>query len=118
MSIDQNYNETVDVERLGYAGGSGSGQISGPGADFKEFSVYIIGLRCLIQAFDEKIAQDITYGFGKEHLMFCAVRDIQEGDRVIRTEKGKDVEYRVTAVKKLEQGQNPHLEIKIRVFKS
>jgi hypothetical protein len=116
MSIEQNFSETVDVERLGYNNGSGSG--GSVANDFKEFSIFIIGLKCLIQDYDEKIGQDITYGFGKDKLLFCALKDIQEGDRVIRTQNGKDIDYRVTAVKKFHQGLNPHMEIKIRVFKS
>jgi hypothetical protein len=116
MSINSLYNEVCDVERLGYNNGSGSG--GSVDNDFKEFSIFIIGLKCLIQDYDEKIGQDITYGFGKDKLLFCALKDIQEGDRVIRTEGGKDIDYRVTAVKKFFQGMNPHMEIKIRVFKS
>jgi hypothetical protein len=109
MNIDKNYNEYVDVERLGYESGSG---------DMKEFSPFIINLYCLIQNFDEKIGQDITYGFGKDQLLFCGLNNIKEGDRVIRNEGGSDVDYRVTAVKRFYQGQNAHMEVKIRVFES
>jgi len=116
MSIENQFTEIVDVERLGYNNGSGSG--GSIANDFKEFSIFIIGLRCLIQDYDEKIGQDITYGFGKDKLLFCKLKDIQEGDRIIRNEGGKDRDYRVTAVKKFHQGLNPHLEVKIRIFKS
>lgn len=109
MSIVDLYNETVNVQRLTPVS---------TGSAKKQFTAHITGLICHIQALDDEVSKDITNGFGKEWKLFCGIQDIIEGDRVIRT-PSTPVEYRVTGVKSYPNyGENSHMEIRIRVFKS
>ncbi len=104
--IEKYFTETVSVERL-----------STVSENKKSFSVHIASLSCMIQPLDDQITKDISTGFGKEWKLFCAVADIQEGDRI--TWEGD--EYRVAATRiysKYGTKENRHLEARIRLFKS
>lgn len=115
--ISDLYNEIVNVERLTTVTTEVDGQ---PVATKKkDFTAHLSDVDCHIQAYDEDITKDITNGFGKDLRLFCAVADIIEGDRVIRDPSGTPVEYRVVGVKKYDNyGDNDHLEVRIRAFKS
>lgn len=106
--ISDLYNEYVNIERLATVTGNK-----------KNFASHLSGVHCHIQAYDEDITKDITNGFGKDVRLFCAVADIVEGDRVIRDPGGTPVEYRVVGVKAYDNyGDNDHMEVRIRAFKS
>jgi len=80
----------------------------------KNYTTHIASLACHVQPLDDTITQDIPGGFGKNFLMFSAIADIDEGDRVIID----SVEYRVMGTEALSVGNNPHQETIIRVFQS
>jgi hypothetical protein len=102
--ISDLYNEYVNVERLATVS-----------ANKKTFSAHLADVHCHVQAYDEDITKDITNGFGKDLRLFCDVADIVEGDRVLRD----TVEYLVVGIKRYENyGDNDHLEVRIRAFKS
>jgi hypothetical protein len=110
--ISDYFDEYVSVERMGFvAEGSEITQK-------KEFLPYISNLCCNIQPIDASISKDITDGFGKDLVLFCANNDIIEGDRIVR--EGGDA-YRVVAVenfKGLPGVRVKHAEIIIRAFES
>jgi len=103
--IESNYNQNVSVQRLTTVTGNK-----------KDYQDHIERVVCHIQALESKITQDIEGGFGKDKLMFCAVQDIEEGDRVIH---GSDT-YRVVGVEKYNNflKRSNHMEVIIRIFKS
>lgn len=105
--IDHNFNETVAVKRLG----DGEGVV-------REFSTHLEAVACAIQPLDSEISTDIEGGFGKEWLMFCETVDIQEGDRIVRTEGETEKEYRVTGIERFDFLRNNHMEVRIRIFES
>jgi hypothetical protein len=109
--IAEKYNEYIDIERLTLVAGTAK----------KEFTLLAAAVKCNIQAYDEEISQDINTGFGKNLLLFCDITDIAEGDRIIRNPEDEldREEYRVVGVKSFAfMGQNSHMEVKIRAFKS
>ena len=111
--ISDHYNENVSVERLTVVMAMINGHSTA--TNKKTFTAHIATLPCSIQAFDEDITKDITNGFGKDLRLFCAIADIEEGDRIIR---GSD-EYRISAIKSFPNyGDNSHMELRIRAFKS
>lgn len=103
--IENNYNQTIDVQRLATVSGNK-----------KAYSAHLSDVDCHIQPLDPSISQDIEGGFGKDKLMFCAVADIQEGDRVIH---GSDT-YKVVGIEKFDQfkKRSHHMEVILRIFKS
>jgi len=80
----------------------------------RDYTTHIASLACHVQPLDDTITQDIPGGFGKNFLMFSAVADIIETDRVIID----SVEYRVIGTEALSVGDKPHQETIIRIFKS
>lgn len=103
-AIEINYTKIVDIQRFD-DNESGDGEAYGP---------HLSAVPCHIQPLDESYNEDLTGSFGKDSLMFCAVQDIVEGDRVI---DGSD-EYRVYGVKSYNfLGKNRHMELRIRKFK-
>jgi len=103
--IENNYNQTVDVQRLTTVSGNK-----------KDYQDNLTNVACHIQPLDPSITQDIEGGFGKDKLMFCDVQDIEEGDRVIH---GSDT-YRVVGVEKYDNflKRSNHMEVVLRIFKS
>jgi len=110
--ISDYFNEYVRVDRMGFiAEGSEITQKKG-------FVPFILNLCCNIQPIDASISKDITDGFGKDLVLFCANNDIVEGDRIVR-EDGEV--YRVVAVENfigLPGVNMKHAEIIIRAFES
>jgi hypothetical protein len=102
--IETNYTQTVNVQRLTKTTGNK-----------KTYSSYLTGISCHMQPMDSNITQDIEGGFGKDKLMFCAIADIREGDRIIH---GSDV-YRIVGLEKFDDffGKTRHMEIILRIFK-
>jgi hypothetical protein len=107
-SIELQFNETVEVQRLADVVGTNK----------KNFSTIIESLSCHIQPLDPSFSQDIPGGFGKEFLMFCETADVREGDRVYRTLNEETLEYRVTGVEKYDFVGHNHMEVTIRIFES
>lgn len=98
--IEDQYNKMVDVQRV--VDDSGNTEV---------YDDHITDLPCHIQPLDETFVQDIEGNFGKDWMMFCAVNDILEGDKII---DGAD-EYRVTGVESFEfLGSPRHMELRIR----
>jgi hypothetical protein len=108
--IESLYDETVDVKRLTQVDDGSK----------KDFQAFLDDVACHIQPLEDNITQDITTGFGKDLLMFCAVADIREGDRVERTISSVVYEYRVVAVENYNNffRRPSHMELRIRAFKS
>src|ERR1043165_1367026 len=107
--LESFYTKTARVDRLTTV----LDEESSPTAKI-DYTTHIESLACHIQPLDDTITQDIPGGFGKNFLMFSAIADIDEGDRVIID----SVEYRVMGTEALSLGNNPHQETIIRVFQS
>jgi hypothetical protein len=104
------FNEVVQVERVGFV--SENSEIT----KRQEFLPYLENLCCNIQPLDSSLNSDFKDGFGKNLIMFCAVSDIVEGDRVTR-ENG--TQYKIVAVETFEGipgGRLKHSEITLRAF--
>lgn len=103
-SIEINYNKSVDIERLD----------EDESGDGEQYGTHLTAVACHIQPLDESYTEDLSGSFGKDFLMYTAVADIKEGDRVI---DGSD-EYRIYGVKSWNfLGQNRHMELRIRKFR-
>lgn len=101
IDIEKNYDKSVTVQRLD----------DEESTQYEEYVNYLTGVACHIQPLDDSYTQDIEGNFGKEWLMFCGVRDILEGDRVV----DGSIQYRVTAVESFRfLGQDRHMEIRLR----
>ena len=110
MPLKDLYNEKVNVARL-----TAILDNQGHATAKKEYTAHIANLGCHVQAYDEDITQDNSNSFGKDWKMFCPLADIIEGDRITR---GSD-EYRIVAIKTFNNyGDNSHMELRIRIFKS
>lgn len=100
--IESQYNKSVTVQRLADEEESGYTEA---------YEDYITNVACHIQPLDDSYGQDIEGNFGKDWLMFCAVADIAEGDRII---DGSE-EYRVVSVESYRfLGEPRHMELRIR----
>lgn len=104
MSIEKHYDKTASVKRLDYV----------PGSTVKQtYATLHASVPCHLQPLVDETSQNITGGFGKDWLMFCADRDIREGDRV--TIDGN--EYKVFGVDRLNfKGVNQHMELRLNIF--
>jgi len=101
--IDTEYNQTVSVSRLA----SGSN-------DRESYVDHLSCVHCSIQVLDDSFNEDLAGSMGKDRLMFCAVQDIREGDRVTFNLK----DYRVVALENFNdfQRQYQHMEVLIREY--
>lgn len=108
MSIIFSFNETVSVKRLTDVAGTNK-QI---------YDTHIAALSCHIQPLEPEISEDIDGGYGKNFLMFSAIDDVQEGDRIFRTVGEETKEYRVMGVERYDFQGHAHLEIIIRIFET
>jgi len=101
--INIEYNQIVSVSRL-----------AEDTNDREKYSSHLTGVRASIQPLDDTFNEDITGSMGKDRLMFCAVQDIKEGDRVTFSSKV----YRVVAFENFNdfQRQEQHMEILIREY--
>lgn len=101
--INIEYNQRVSVLRL-----------AEDTNDREVYESHLTGVRCEIQPLDDTFNEDITGSMGKDRLMFCAVQDIKEGDRVVFDLKT----YRVVALENFDdfRRQEQHMEILIREY--
>lgn len=105
MSIENEYNKNVDIERLVPSDDSGD--------DTEEYQAHLSDIRCHIQSFDESFTEDLDGNFGKDWMMWCGLEDILEGDKVI---DGSD-EYKVVGVRRFQfDDSDDHMELRIRKF--
>ena len=106
MSIQDHYDKAITVERL---------TPIEEGSSKKEYTEHLTNVDCQIRPLDPSMTQSAN-SFGKNKLMFCAVVDIVEGDRII---DGSDT-YKVAGIEVYEDLSqvNDHLEIMIGIFKS
>jgi len=103
MSIERNYNKTVNTQRLEDESGN-----------VESYQEYLSAVPCMIQPLDETFSEDIDGNFGKDYLMFCGICDILEGDKII----DDDAEYKVSGIERFDHGRNAHLELRIRLSNS
>lgn len=102
MSISRFYTDTATTSREGFVGSS---------TVKKAMTAHLTSVPCHVQALTAENAQGLTGEFGKLWLMVCAVCDIIEGDHVTVNETDT---YKVSGVKTLSMGLNPHMEITLR----
>ncbi len=100
MSIERNYNKIVQTKRLVDDSGN---------TESYQYNLYSVD--CMIQPLDETFTEDLDGNFGKDYVMFCPVRDILEGDKII---DGTD-EYKVSGLETFDHGSNRHMELRIRM---
>ena len=101
--INIEYNQLVDVSRL-----------TSTTNNREIYDDHLDSVRCAIQPLDDSFNQDIVGSMGKDRLMFCAVQDIVEGDKVTFESKV----YKVVAVENFNdfRRQEQHMEILIREY--
>jgi hypothetical protein len=98
--IESNYDKTINTQRLTDESG-----------DREYFDDFLTGVACHMQPLEESFTEDLDGNFGKDWIMFCAVLDIKEGDRII---DGTD-EYKVVGVESFNfLDEDRHMEIRIR----
>lgn len=104
MAIEAHYNQEFTSQRLTIVSGNK-----------KDYQNQIVDEPCHVQPLDPSLSQDIEGGFGKDKLMFCAVKDIKEGDRVIIASDT----YRVVGVETYSNflKRANHMEVILRIFK-
>lgn len=84
------------------------------GSEKKALALHIEEYPCHIQPFEDKFSEDMQGSFGKDFLMFGAVADIQQGDRVFLNDTK---EYRVVSVESFSfRCVSKHMECRIRIF--
>lgn len=104
MSIERHYNKTATTKRM---------MATDDSSGFQELETVLTDLACHVQPLEDSISPDITGGFGKDFLMFCAIVNLKEGDRVFIDND----EYRVVSMEKLRyMGQPKHIEARIRIY--
>ena len=102
MGIELEYNKIVNVLRL-------QDDESG---ETESYATHLTGVSCHIQALDDSYSEDIDGNFGKEWLMFCEIKDILEGDRIV----DGALTYKVVGTETYEFGDDDdHMEVRIRL---
>lgn len=101
--IKIDYNQIVSVSRL-----------TPTVNNTEEYASHLTGVRASIQPLDDSFSEDIVGSMGKDRLMFCAVLDIVENDKVTFDSKV----YRVVAIENFNdfRRQEQHMEILIREY--
>lgn len=98
--IEENYDRTVKTQRVTEESGSNK----------ETYEDFLTGVECHIQPLEEGFTEDLDGNFAKDWMMFCAVLDILEGDRVV----DGDDEYKVVGVESFGWDEPKHMEIRIR----
>ena len=101
--IEIEYNQIIDVTRL-----------TPTVNNTEEYDDHLSSVRCSIQPLDDSFNEDQKGSFGKDRLMFCAVVDIKENDKVLFD----GTTYRVVAVESFNdfRRQQQQMEILIREY--
>ena len=71
-----------------------------------------VDVPCHVQPLQDSFTEDVVEGYGKDFLMYCAVLDIQQGDRAFVDGN----EYRIMSIEKYGLRGSHHLEARIRIF--
>jgi hypothetical protein len=101
--IEVNYDKTVSVERLTAIAET----------ETEEYISHISSLLCHIQPLDESFSEDQPGSFSKDLMMFCAVSDILENDRIVFESNN----YLVVGVNIFNfLGYDRHMEVRIKEF--
>jgi len=97
-------NQKVEIQRLAQTGST----------DKESYQTHLSNIDANIQPLDDRYGEDFDGNFGKDYLMFTALIDVQEQDKVI-DEDG--TEYRVVGVERFfESEEHGHIELIIRRF--
>lgn len=83
------------------------------GTDNEQFELKLEDISCHIQPLDDVPNEDLDGSAGKDFVMFCPVKDIIEGDKVI----SGGIEYLVRGIEKYDFMGESHLELRIRKSK-
>ena len=95
------FDKIVKTERL----------LSTDSGNCEEFTEYLTGINCQIQAVDDSYSEDLEGSYGKDFLMFCDKFDILQGDRIV---DGTTI-YLVNGIEYYNLMGQEHLELRIRV---
>lgn len=102
IDIATNYDRTVNILRLAAI----------TDTEREEYAVLEEDVICHIQPLDDAASEDLQGNFGKNWLMFCDYRDVQERDKIV---DDLGVEYLVVAVERFDfLGMRRHMELSIR----
>lgn len=101
MSQSFFYTQSVDVYRL-------ADDTESPN-DTESYGAHLESVACCIQPWDMAFRRDFNDGYAKDFVMYCAVVDIQEHDKII---DGTD-EYVVSGKKIMDFFGQSHLELQI-----
>lgn len=106
MPISQFFDNEVDVYRLADVADT----------DNEAWVAHLDGasaVRCQIQPLDDSYDEDLEGSYGKDFVMFCAVVDIKQGDKIV----DGAVEYMVVGVESYDWQGFSHMELRIRKTK-
>ncbi len=104
MPIDQFFTSEVEVKRLEDT----------TDTDNEAFQDHLVGtsaIKCQIQPLDDSYNEDLEGSYGKDFVMFCAVVDIKQGDKIVND----SVEYIVVGVESYDWQGFSHMELRIRL---
>jgi len=107
MPISQWFNNEVDVYRLSDVADT----------DNQAWVAHLDGtseVSCMIQPLDDAYGEDLEGGsYGKDFVLFCAVVDIKQGDKIV----DGSTEYIVQGVESYDWQGFSHMELRIRITK-
>jgi len=104
-SIQQHYTKNAEVKRM----------TDIPSTNKQTLQTIYEDVPCHVQPLEDSFSSEDDGIYGKDFLMFCDVRDIKQGDRVIIC----GIEYKVMSNESYSfLRRTRHMEIRIRVFKN
>ena len=104
MPINQWFDNEVDIKRLEDTAGTD---------DNEDWGDHLSDVSCQIQPLDDSYGEDLEGSYGKDFVMFCAVIDVKQGDKIV----DNSVEYLVVGVESYDWQGFSHMELRIRLTK-
>lgn len=103
MPIAQFFDNEVTIQRLEDTADT----------DNQAWGAHLTEVACQIQPLDDSFSEDLEGSYGKDFVMFCAVIDVKQGDKII----DNSVEYIVQGVESYSWQGFSHMELRIRLTK-
>jgi len=101
MPISQFFDNEVDIKRLADVAAT----------DNEEWDDHLSEVACQIQPLEDAYGEDLEGSYSKDFVMFCAVIDVKQGDKIVDGE----VEYLVAGVESYDFQGFSHMELRIRL---
>lgn len=81
--------------------------------DNQAWGDHLTEIACQIQPLDDSYSEDLEGSYGKDFVMFCAVIEVKQGDKII----DNSTEYIVMGVESYDWQGFSHMELRIRLTK-